>query len=480
MSIVRRALIVLIILMCAWPATARAQDRKPNIIFILADDLGFGDVGFNGQKHIKTPTLDAMARDGIVLTNHYAGSTVCMPSRCSLLTGYHMGHATVRGNPGATSIGRPVNIGPKDVTVASELKRAGYATAIIGKWGLAEGGDDNGMPSKHGFDYFFGHRGHGAAHHYYPTTIWRNDTEEPIPGNKTKEKVGQYASDLFTAEALKWVEQQKDKPFFMYLAYTNPHLELTVPPDSKKPYENLGWPSQQMNTTGHYHNDPEGNVAYAGMVSRMDRDIGVLRAKLAELGIDKDTIILFSSDNGPEYERNDRFFNSNGPFRGGKRDLYEGGIREPFVAVWPGKIKPGTTSDHVSAFWDFLPTACDIAGIKPTRQDLDGISYLPTLLGRSSDQRAHEVMYWEFNESAGPIQAVRVGNWKAVRFVVPDTLELYDLAADPGETTDVADKHPEVVKRMREALEASRTDNPAFKLELRKKKSAPKQPTGTD
>lgn len=451
----------------AAPPEAPGQGRRPNIIVILADDLGWGDVGFNGQQHIRTPNLDAMAQEGMVLTSHYAGSTVCMPSRCSLLTGYHMGHAAVRGNPEATSTGRPVNLDPAQVTVAGELKRAGYATAIIGKWGLAEGGDDLGMPLAHGFDYFYGYRTHGAAHHYYPATLWRNNREVALEGNQTAQKQGRYTHDLFTEDALGWVKQNRGQPFFLYLAYTVPHYELTVPQDSKAPYENLGWPKKAMNSKGSYHHDAEGNVAYAGMVSRMDRDIGRLRQTLSDLGLAKDTLIIFTSDNGPQYEQSDRFFNSNGPYRGGKRDLYEGGVRVPFVAVWPEKIKAGSRSDHASAFWDLLPTTCAIAGIEPSKGDLDGISYLPVLLGHEAQQQKHKVLYWEFNEGQGPIQAVRMGDWKAVRFVLKDKVELYDLSTDPGEQNDVSAGHPEVVEKMRQAMKDSRTDHPAFKLEKR-------------
>lgn len=464
-----RLLAVLICVLALKPGMAHAQDRVPNIIFVMADDLGYGDVGFNGQEHIRTPNLDAMAEEGIVFTDHYAGSSVCMPSRCALLTGYHMGHATVRGNPRWTFVGHPVNLGPKDVTVADELKRAGYTTAIIGKWGLAEGGDDRGLPSRQGFDYFYGYRDHGAAHHYYPETFWRNDREFKLEGNNTKKKQGKYAHDLVTDDALRWILEHKDEPFFLFLSYTIPHLELTVPEDSTRQYRDLGWPKRMMNTEGHYHNDPEGNLAYAGMVSRMDRDLGRLRDLIDELGLAEETLIIFTSDNGPEYEKQDRFFNSNGPFRGGKRDLYEGGIRVPFVAVWPGTIEAGTRSDHPSAFWDLLPTACDIAGVEPSQSDLDGISYLPTLLGRAQDQQTHDALYWEFNERQGPIQAVRVGDWKAVRFVPKDKLELYNLAEDPGERQDVSEQYPQVALEMRQIMAQSRTDNPAFKLEKHKK-----------
>jgi arylsulfatase A-like enzyme len=468
-------------LLVAGCATAQAAEtkvtanadilKKPNIIFILADDLGWGDVGFNGQDKIKTPNLDRMAREGIVLSQHYAGSPVCMPSRAALLTGKHMGHASTRGNPGWTTSGKAVDLDPQDVTVAEELKRAGYTTAVIGKWGMAEAGMES-MPGKQGFDYFFGHRKHGPAHHYYPATLWRNDEEFPLPGNKTREKIGQYSHDLFTKEALKFVQENKSKPFFLYLAYTIPHLELTVPEDSKRPYLGLGWPEQKM-SSGHYYNDPEGNTTYAGMISRMDRDIGRLLDLLKAQGIAENTLVIFSSDNGPEYEKEDRFFNSNGPFRGGKRDLYEGGIRMPFVARWPGKIPAGARSDHVSAFWDFLPTACDVAGIQPTGQ-MDGISYLPALLGKPEQQKEHEYLYWEFNENQGPIQAVRAGQWKAVRFL-GRPLELYDLSKNPGEEKNVAPQNPDVVARMTTIMANARTEHPEFPLRRIQKKKGAKQ-----
>ena len=446
-------------------ADTSPDSAPPNIVFVMADDLGWGDVGFNGQEHIRTPHLDAMARDGVVFTDHYAGSTVCMPSRSSFLTGYHMGHASVRGNPRWTFTGEPVNFGPDDVTVAEELRRAGYRTAVIGKWGLAEGGDDTGLPLRRGFDHFFGYRTHLGAHHYYPTEFWRDNEPFALEGNNTRQKTGRYSHDLVTDHALSWLGEQGGQPFFLYLAYTIPHYELTVPKDSKEPYRGLGWPKKSMNTKGHYHHDAEGNTAYAGMVSRMDRDLGRVRQRLEELGMTQNTLVIFTSDNGPEYEKTDRFFNSNGPFRDGKRALYEGGIRVPMVAVWPGRIPPGIRSDHPSAFWDFLPTACDLAGIEPTRDDLDGISYLPALLGQPDQQPAHDLLYWEFNERRGPIRAARAGDWKAVHFVAEDRFELYNLADDPGEESDLASTHPEEVRRLRDAMDASRTHHPAFLLE---------------
>ena len=450
-----------------------ADERQPNIIFILADDLGYGDVGFNGQKHTRTPNLDRLAEEGIVFTDHYAGSTVCMPSRCTLMTGKHTGHATVRGNPGWTSTGKPVNIGPSDVTVADELSRAGYQTAIIGKWGLAEGGDDLGLPTRNGFDYFYGYRNHVTAHHYYPTTLWRNEQPFDLPQNNTKKKQGDYSHDLVTSEALDWVEKTSDQPFFLYLAYTIPHLELTVPAESKKAYQKLGWPRRKM-WNDYYHNDPEGNTTYAGMISRMDRDIGKLVDSLKDKDIAENTLVIFTSDNGPEYEREDNFFNSNGQLRGGKRDLTEGGIRVPFVAWWPGKISAGSTTSHISAFWDFLPTACELAGVTPSDNSIDGVSYLPTLLGHTEEQQEHPYMYWEFNEKGGPVQAIRQGKWKAIKhFSKP--IQLYDLSSDIGESTNVAASNPEVTQTMAALFEEARSHHPAFPLRPDIKKLAARQ-----
>ena len=443
---------------------------KPNIVFILADDLGYGDVGFNGQQHILTPRLDQLANEGMVFTQHYAGSTVCMPSRCTLMTGKHTGHATVRGNPRWTASGEPVNIGHDDVTVAEELSEAGYRTAIVGKWGLAEGGDDRGMPTRKGFDFFFGYRTHGAAHHYYPTFLWRNEQQVALPQNHTKEKQGDFSHDLIVEEAMQWIERSKDQPFFLYLALTIPHYELTVPADSKLPYKSLGWPTRRMKG-GHYHNDPEGNTTYAGMVSRMDRDIGRLTDMLTREGLAGNTLVIFSSDNGPEYEKQDGFFNSNGPLRGGKRDLYEGGIRVPMVAWWPGTVEAASTTDHISAFWDFLPTACELAGVSPTDKRIDGVSYAPTLLGDTRKQQKPQYLYWEFNERRGPIQAIRQGKWKAVK-QSSGKLELYDLSRDIGESHDVAVAHPDVAEEMLALLKVARTDHPEFPLQARGKKVA--------
>lgn len=433
--------------------------NKPNIIFILADDLGYGDVGFNGQDKIKTPVLDNMASQGIVFTNHYAGSTVCGPSRTSLMTGLHSGHSPIRENPRWTKSGKPASLDPNQVTVARELKRAGYTTGIIGKWGLAEN-LDAGLPNKQGFDYFYGFNTHGAAHHYYPEKLWENDQLIELEGNVMMDKIGRYTQDLFTEKALNFIDKNQKESFFLYLAYTIPHYELTIPEDEKVDYNKEDWPLREMKM-GHYRNDKNGHVTYASMVTRMDSDIGLVFDKLKALGIDDNTLVIFTSDNGHEYDNlKDEFFNSNGLFRGKKRDLYEGGVHVPFVAVWPNKIKPATKSNHVSAFWDFLPTVCDIAAIKPSAK-VDGISYLPSLI--DDKQKEHDYLYWEFNERKGPLQALLKDDWKLVRFVGKHS-ELYHIKDDPEEKQDLYDKNTKMAKRLEKLMDGARTDHPEFPL----------------
>ena len=437
----------------------QSQEALPNIIYVMADDLGYGDVGFNGQTKIKTPSMDRMAAGGMIFSQHYAGSTVCGPSRAALLTGKHMGHAELRGNPRWTSIGKPVDMPDSEVTVAEELKRAGYATAIVGKWGMAEA-DLDFMPLSQGFDYFYGFRKHRTAHNYYPDILWENNSPFHPKGNIQATHEGQYSHDSVTSKALQFVKKNVENPFFLYLAFTTPHYELTVPEDSKEQYKNLGWEERKMKKKqGSYYHDSNGNVTYAAMVSRMDRDLGRLLDLLEELGISENTLVIFTSDNGHEFDRG--FFDSNGPFKGHKRDLYDGGIRMPFVAKWDGKIKPGSKTDHISAFWDFLPTACEIAGISPTDDSIDGISYLATLLGKK--QEKHNYLYWEFNEWQGPIQAIRKDQWKAVRFL-GKPLELYNVIKDPGEEDNLAGKEAKVVKEMEKLFAEARSDNEFFPL----------------
>jgi len=424
----------------ARPVLAGAA-RKPNIVFILADDLGYGDLGCYGQRRLKTPNLDRLAAEGVRFTQHYAGSTVCAPSRFTLMTGYHIGHAP--------TVGQGQCLEPNRVTVAKCLKAAGYATACIGKWGLGNY-NTTGAAWKQGFDHFFGYLHQGHAHNYWPTFLWRNGEKVALPNvvpNENANGMGvasrkkAYSHDLFTAEALAFVDQHKDRPFFLYLPYTIPHANnqagnhgMEVP--DQGPFAGEDWPEQEKN--------------FASMVWRMDRDIGRLAERLKAHGLERHTLVLFTSDNGPHKEggRTPAFFGSSGPLRGIKRDLYEGGIRVPAIAWWPGRIAPGRTSHHVSAFWDFLPTACEAAGA-PIPAGIDGLSYLPELLGKP--QRTHAYLYWKFGEQGGK-QAVRSGRWKAVwlntRKKADGRCELYDLEADVGETTNVADKHPDVVQRL--------------------------------
>jgi arylsulfatase A-like enzyme len=434
---------------------------KPNIIFILADDLGYGDLGFNGQDKIKTPNIDKLATNGLVFTNHYTGSTVCGPSRAVLMTGKHTGHSTVRGNPRWTASGTPVDLGEKDVTVAEELKRAGYATGIVGKWGLAENLSD-GVPNKQGFDYFYGFNQHSPAHHYYPKSVFENETRVAIEGNDPQNKKGEHIHYLINEKATDFINNNHKKPFFLYLTYTIPHFELTILEEEKEQYKNLGWPKRKM-IPGHYRHDEDGHITYAAMVSTMDRHIGNLIEELENLGVAENTLVIFSSDNGHEYDDlKNEFFNSNGDFKGHKRDLYEGGIHTPFVAYWPSKIKAGAKTNHISSFWDFLPTACELAGITPS-DEIDGVSYLPTLLGNNEKQQKHDYLYWEFNERQGPIQAVRKGKWKAVKFK-DKPIEIYNLNQDIGEHNNLANENPNKALELLYLINNSRTEHSEFPL----------------
>jgi arylsulfatase A-like enzyme len=443
---------------------AGARKKRPNIIFILADDLGYGDLGCYGQKKIETPNIDKLAEEGMLFTDHYAGSTVCAPSRCCLTTGYHTGHALIRGNAN-------VPLRPSDVTVAELLKQAGYHTGIIGKWGLGEA-DSTGIPNRQGFDYWFGYLNQRHAHNYYPEYLWKNEEKfmlknevnhviggsDRTPGGVATKRV-EYSHDLFAADALRFVEQNKNGPFFLYLALTIPHANneagnkgMEVP--SLEPYADKDWPEPQK--------------AHAAMITRMDGDVGRLMAELKELKLDNDTLVMFSSDNGPHKEGggDPAFFNSSGPLRGYKRALYEGGIRVPLIARWPGRIKAGSASHHISAFWDFLPTCCELVGIKAP-EGIDGISMLPTLLGKPGEQRDHVYLYWEFHEQ-GKRQAVRMGDWKGIRQNVAKNpngpIELYNLKDDIGEKNNVAARHPSIVAKIEAYMKAARTPSEHWPL----------------
>lgn len=449
----------------AWfhPACRPKRKEKPNIIFILADDLGYGDLSCYGQKKFETPHIDRMAGEGMMFTDHYSGSTVCAPARCSLMTGYHTGHSWVRGNygDGPHGWGACLELRPEDRTVAELLKSAGYTTGAFGKWSLGVA-ETTGAPWKKGIDEWYGYLNQGNAHFYYPSFLYHNDKKVMLEGNNDGKRQD-YSHDLIAASALNFVAKNKDRPFFLYWALTIPHAELLVPEDSLRPFR--GRYPEKPYTGTHYASQPEPRAAFAGMVTRMDRDIGRLLNLLEDLGIDKDTIVLFSSDNGPHREggHDPEFFNSNGPLRGIKRDLYEGGIRVPLIARWPGRIKVGSTSSHVSAFWDFLPTACALAGALPP-DGLDGLSYFPSLVGNEKEQRTHAYLYWEFHERQTTEQAVRTGRWKAVGHSPMGPIELYDLENDLGETTDIAGQNPEIVQDIRVILEKARTPHEIWEL----------------
>jgi arylsulfatase A-like enzyme len=445
------------------------KETQPNIVFILADDLGYGDLGCYGQKLIRTPCLDRMAAEGIRFTDCYAGSTVCAPSRCSLMTGLHTGHARVRGNA-------LVPLEPGDVTVAEVLKSAGYTTAIIGKWGLGEAGS-TGIPTRQGFDYWFGYLNQAHAHNYYPAFLWRNETQvrlqNEVPGTTPERPFGsgvatkriEYSHDLFVREAAEYLQRHRNDRFFLYLALTIPHANneagkrgMEVP--DYGPYADKDWP------------EPE--KGRAAMITRMDADIGRLFGQLKQLGLDEKTIVFFSSDNGPHREggADPEFFRCSGPLRGIKRSMHEGGIRVPMIVRWPGRIKPGT-SPLPWAFWDVLPTLAELAGATPP-PGLDGISVVPTLLGRPG-QKEHEFFYWEFHEG-GSQQAVRMGPWKAVR-PWQGAIQLYDLRTDLGESRDVAAEHPEIVSKIEAYLAAARTESEHWPMRDAARKTPGKRKT---
>lgn len=455
-----------LLLAIAVTATAPPQtiaftnaDRTPNIVFIFADDLGYGDLGCYGQKVIRTVNIDRLADEGMKFTQFYAGSTVCAPSRNTLMTGQHTGHTRVRGNA-------RVPLRPEDVTVAELLQKAGYKTGLIGKWGLGEP-ETTGIPTKQGFDYFFGYLNQGHAHNYYPDYLWRKTEKVLYPDNVqltrgvAKDKVI-YSHDELMKEAHRFIARHRDNPFFLYLSVTIPHANneagrelkdgMEVP--SYGEYADRDWPNPQK---GH-----------AAMISYLDVSVGQVVKQLDQLGLDENTIIFFTSDNGPHREggADPKFFKSAGPLRGMKRDLTEGGIRVPMIVRWPGKIQPGSVTDHICALWDFLPTATDLAGVEAPK-GIDGISFLPTLLDKP-DQPDHEYLYWEFHER-GFDQAIRRGDWKGIRHGLKEPLKLYNLAEDIGENDDIAAKHPQIVSELEKLLDSARTESENWPIRERKR-----------
>ena len=450
-------------------ATASVAE-KPNIIVILADDLGYGDLSSFGQTRFSTPNIDRLAAEGMTFTQHYSGSTVCAPSRSALMTGQHTGHTFIRGNKEVQPEGQhPL---PDSVfTLAEMLKEQGYTTGVFGKWGLGFPGSE-GDPNNQGFDRFVGYNCQRLAHHYYPRYLWDNQQQVPFEENAGFDK-GRYAPDYIHERTLAFLDEHAEAPFFLFIASPIPHAELIAPDSVMDKFRGKYLPEKVYQGTddgeryrlGPYESQPESHAAFVAMMYVLDRQVGEILDRLEALGIDDKTLVLFSSDNGPHQEggADPDYFDSNGPLRGYKRDLYEGGIRVPTIARWPGTVQAGATTDHVSAFWDLMPTLADLTGATAP-DDIDGISYLPTLLGTGT-QAQHDYLYWEFHERGGRI-AFRQGKWKAVKYnylEAPDApFELYDLDADPGETTNLAAQHPGVLEAF-EALRAqARTESEVF------------------
>jgi len=452
-------------------SASKSGAERPNIIYILADDLGYGDLGCFGQKDIRTPNLDRMAHEGMRFTQHYSGNTVCAPSRSCLMTGQHTGHTPIRGNKEYYPEGQHP-LPAKALTIAEILKRSGYATGAFGKWGLGYPGSE-GDPINQGFDEFYGYNCQRFAHNYYPRFLRHNDKKLMLPGNEGK-KTEQYAPDIIQEQTLKFIEANKDKPFFLFVPHIIPHAELLVPDDDivrsyrgkfpEKPYE--GTDDGPRYKAGGYGSAKTPRANFAAMVTRLDRHVGEILDKLRKTGLDKRTLVIFTSDNGPHAEggANPAYFDSSGGLRGQKRDLYEGGIRVPMIAWWPGKVTAGAKTGHISAFWDVMPTLAELAGADAP-EDIDGISFLPTLLGKTHKQKVHDYLYWEFHERGGK-QAVRKGKWKAVRLAVRKDpngpLELYDLQTDPQEKSNIASQHPDIVRKMEQIMRQARTNSDVF------------------
>lgn len=440
--------------------------EKPNIIYIMTDDLGWGDLGCYGQKVVETPNIDRMAAQGMKFNSHYAGHTVCRPSRLVLWTGQHCGHTGLIGN-------RDRKLQPEETTVAELLKAQGYATGGVGKWALGNVDQPSevnnvGHPNNNGFDYWFGYLNQGTAHNFYPPFLWENKTQVTLPGNVlmedpkargrvSKERVS-YSHNFMTDAAFRFIKEHHERPFLLHMHWTIPHANneggrvlgdgMEIPHYGL--YADRDWPNPEK--------------GFAAMVSLMDQDVGRLFALLKELKIDENTLVLFTSDNGPHQEGGHKheFFDSNGPLTGYKRSMHEGGIRVPLIARWPGKVKAGTETDLPSAFWDFLPTACEIAGATPPG-NIDGISYLPTLLGDTAKQKKHEYLFWASQEGETSI-GMRMDNWKLVKYRAkknrnknatntPEDWRLYDLSTDISEQNNLADQKPDLVAKMKYLLE---------------------------
>jgi arylsulfatase A len=430
-------------------ATAQ-KTSKPNIIFILADDLGYADIGCYGQQKLATPNIDRLAKMGVRFTQFYSGSTVCAPARSTFMTGQHTGHTAIRGNKTLLPEGQ-VPLPDSVVTIANLLKQAGYTTGAFGKWSLGFI-NTSGDPQKKGFDEFYGYNCQTLAHNYYPDHLWHNHDRIDLSGNLKSDSA--YSADLIHEQAMKFINAKHDGPFFAYLAYTLPHADVIVPHDTVYDYyvKKFNEPPVTIKGTDNekHHFDPYPHAAFAAMVWRLDKFVGEIMKAVEQKGMEKNTLIIFTSDNGPHKENGGDpvFFNSNGGFRGIKRDLYEGGIRVPFIAYQKGVTKAGTVNAMPAALWDLYPSFLQMAGA-PVTKPVDGISLVPALKGQK--QKQHAYFYWELHEAGGK-QAVRLGNWKGVRLNVStdsrSPIELYDLKTDPAEKYNIASKHPDIVKKI--------------------------------
>ncbi len=449
------------------------KKNKPNIIYILADDLGYGDLSCYGQSKFSTPNIDKLASQGMLFTQHYAGSTVCAPSRSALMTGQHTGHTFIRGNKEVLPEGQ-YPIPDSTYTLGELLQQAGYRTGAFGKWGLGFPGSE-GDPMNQGFNTFFGYNCQRLGHHYYPYHLWSNQDSIPLNENAGDAKVI-YAPELIHQKTLQFIDDHQDEPFFLFVPSIIPHAELAAPEKYMAKFRGKLEPEQSYAGTdegknfrnGPYQSQKETHAAFAAMVTLLDEQVGEIMNKVEALGLSGHTMIIFTSDNGPHLEggADPEYFDSNGPLKGFKRDLYEGGIRVPMIVKWPGVIAPGSQSDHLSAFWDIFPTVAEMTG-SSIPDYVDGVSFLPTLMGDSKNQQNHVYLYWEFHEQGGRV-AVRKGDWKAVRYNVfkePDSpLELYNLQDDIGEENNVAANHPNIVRAMNEALQSAREPSEIFRF----------------
>ena len=446
------------------------KDTLPNIIYFIADDLGYGDLSCLGQEKFNTPNIDRLASEGMLFTQHYSGSTVCAPSRSALMTGQHTGHTPIRGNRSVQPEGQwPIE--DKTFTLAELLKQKGYVTGGFGKWGLGGPGTE-GDPVYQGFDVFFGYNCQGKAHNYYPRHLWDN-LEKVILHENEGINEGIYGPNLIHEKALEFIESNKDQPFFLFYPNVIPHAELFAPEEYMKMFRGKFLPEKEYQgydegpkfRDGPYGSQPEPHAAFAAMITLLDHQVGEVIDKIADLGLSENTLVIFTSDNGPHLEggADPDYFNSNGIYTGYKRDLYEGGIRVPTIARWPGKIAANSQTNHLSAFWDVYPTLAELTG-QEIHDSVDGISFLPTLLGKEGQQE-HEYLYWEFHEKNGR-QAIRKGDWKLVRYDVfsPEkmTTELYNIAEDPAETRNVAEENQDIAEELLHLMKGARTESPVF------------------